>query len=48
MPGSHDSGVVLMIKGGTSEVCHADARVPDGFLLTALQANKSSVLLIAG
>lgn len=36
VPGSHDSGVVLMIKGGTSEVCHADARVPDGFLLTAL------------
>lgn len=48
VPGSHDSGVVLVIEGGTSKVCHADARVPDGFLLTALQANKSSVLSIAG
>lgn len=49
VPGSHNSGVVLVIKGSTSKVCHTDACVPNGFLLTALQVNKkSSVLLVAG
>lgn len=49
VPRSHDSGVMLMIEGGTSKVRHTNARVPNGFLLTALQANKkSSELLTAG
>lgn len=46
MPGSHDSGVVLVIEGGTSKVRHTNARVPNGFLLTALQANKKSSELL--
>lgn len=37
MPGGHDGGVVFMVKGGAAKIGHADARVPDGLLLTALQ-----------
>lgn len=48
MPGGHDGGVVLVVEGGTPKVCHPNARVPDGFLLAALQASESSVLLTAG
>lgn len=49
VPGGHDRGVVLVVEGGASKISHADARVPDGFLLAALRAKeKASELLAAG
>lgn len=48
MPGGHDGGVVLVVEGGAAEVSHADARVPDGFLLAALRAKHRAGAAVRG
>lgn len=48
VPGGHDGGVVLVVEGGAAEVGHADARVPDGFLLAALRAKHRAGAAVRG
>lgn len=40
VPSGHNSGVMLMVKSGTSKICHPDTGVPDTFLFTVLQGRR--------